>query len=285
MTGTFNEKNLVVITWNGETIPFKYVFFDAAPQFEILLFNYSGKDQTTPSNTHYDYLISAATECKGQVLYEVEKYLHENHNVKYNYIGFLDDDIILKVSDINFMLHIARLYELDAFQPSVLHDSFHSHRFNLTDSSRLLRLVSWVEIMAPFFKHELLIAARPFLSRSISSYGIDCYVIPFYQKIMGMEKTAVIHAVAIHHFQQITSSQKRYSNGLTAFEEAEKFRAEILNMVLKDYPHLLKDDTFMRKVLKQNQNWVDRLVSSVIKFKKLLDFMVNTLKNLYSRIN
>ena len=283
MVQSFN-KSLVVITWDGKKIPFHSVFFDASPLFKIILFNYSGIPiQVNQSQYHFDEIIHTKTECKGQVIAEVYAHLQKNTGQPYEYIGFVDDDLLIKISDINFMLHIARVNQLDAFQPSVYRDSFRSFRYNVTAPDLLLTYVNWVEIMSPFFRYSLLLAASEYLSQSISSYGIDCFAIPFFQKILGLNKTAVIHAVKIHHHQQITSGNKKYSNGLTAMEEGEKIRLSILQKVHSEYPYLLNDTKFMSEVLKYKSSPFFKIKNRYIKLGKMVAYLFEQVKIIFRR--
>ncbi|MDB5230136.1 MAG: hypothetical protein JWN76_941 [Chitinophagaceae bacterium] len=230
------KKSLVVITWNGVGEPFGSVEFDADPAFEILLFNYSGME-TVPGagRWHYDNLLNAKTECKGQVLFQVDQYLKANGAYPYQYISFIDDDILVRISDINYMLRIARVHGLDAFHPSVSHDSFYSYRFSLNKPSLFISPALWIEIMSPFYRKEIFDAAASFFSKSVSGYGLDKYVIPFYQKILKMDKTAIIHAVMIKHHKPVTSDHKTYRHhGLTASEEAYLVKKEMLDLIEKE---------------------------------------------------
>lgn len=286
MAASIKEESLVVITWNGKDQPFNSVFFDTAPDFKILLFNYSGVHcELEQTATKFDILLEAKTECKGQVMLEVYNYLQADSAKKYVYIGFIDDDILIKISDINFLLHIAKVYQLDAFQPSIYRDSFHSYKYNLREPSILMSTVNWVEIMSPFFRYTLFEACGNFLTKSISSYGIDCYVIPFYQKLLNMNKAFVIHAVSIHHHQEITSSQRRYSNGLTAAEEGEKIRTELLDIIADEYPYLLKDKKFMAEIFKYKVGLGYSISRFFNKLRMILRYYIKEIKIIYRRVN
>lgn len=243
-----NKKSLVVITWDGINIPLYSVDFDSPASFNILLFNYSGNDKSPidEAGGYYQHLLSVKTECKGQVILAVYNYLRDKTE-DYEYIGFIDDDILIRASDINYMLKIAVIHQLDTFQPSISHDSYHSHRRYLHNPYLTLASVRWVEIMSPFFRKELFEAAADFYSQTISSYGIDCYVMPFYQKLLHMERSAVIHAVVIKHYRPVTPGEKKYSNQLTAYEEKALIRTAIINLIKTSYADKF-DAAFMAEV-------------------------------------
>jgi hypothetical protein len=68
--------------------------------------------------------------------------------------------------------------------------------------------------MCPFYKEEIFKAIQPYCKLTISGQGIDIYLIPCLQKILGLEKTAVVHAIQIKHCRPVQSGNKIYSNGI-----------------------------------------------------------------------
>ncbi len=227
--------SLVVIAWNGVSRPCTAIDFDVKPDFKILLFNYSGNGHQPPEDSayHFDLLVSQRTEFKGQLLSELYYFLKDNNS--FEYIGIVDDDIRMKISDINQLLCIAGSNGLDACQPSLAHDSYHSFEFNMHQPGIEFLPVPWVEIMCPFYKKKLFDACYPLCKDNISSYGIDKYAIPFYQQLLNMRSVAVIHAVQITHLKPVTDGDKRFSNGLTARQEGERLRKNILELIHAQY--------------------------------------------------
>ena len=245
------KKSIAVITWNGVQQPCAVVNFDTKAEFTILLFNYSGNGLVPPASDiyYYDLLINKRTEFKGHLLNELYVYLKDN--ARYEYIGIIDDDIRMKISDINQLLSIAQANQLDAFQPSLTRDSYHSFQFNLHQPGVELLPVPWVEIMCPFYRKELFDACYPLCEHNISSYGIDKYAIPFYQQLLNMKRTAVIHAVQITHLKAVTDGDKRFSNGLTARQEGERLRKAILFLTKTEYASVFTKE--MRAAYFDNQ--------------------------------
>jgi hypothetical protein len=225
------KKSLTVVPWDGVTQALPAVEFDTTPAFDLLLYNYSGND-AIPSGVAYQYLLTGKTECKGQIMSAVYHFLKDNNTPDYEYIGVIDDDILFRISDINYMLRIAGIHQLDTFQPSLYKDSYHSHRHFVHQPDIAVEMVRWVEIMAPFYRKALYDAAHAYYPRSISGYGVDCYVMPYYQKLMSMERSAIIHAVSIKHYRPVTAgATRRFSNGLTSKQEGELLREEILGLI------------------------------------------------------
>ena len=264
------KKNLIVITWDGIQVPYKYVYFDVQSEFEIILFNYSGII-TSINEDKSKYIITEKTENKGQVLSSVHHFLKSN-NLEYNYIGIIDDDIIFKISDFNYMLHIANQHNLHVFQPSISTDSFFSHRKFINNPQCLISKTTWVEIMAPFYKKELFEACGEYFNISISSQGLDCFMMPVLQRIHNMNNTAVVHAAIIKHTRPIRTHLRTYSNGLTGLQEIELIRQKALEIVndprfkdkfdknfirlvlMEGNPYFIEIEVFYRKVSKLFKN-------------------------------
>ncbi len=237
----------VVISWNGKDLPFQCVDFDEAPRFDFVLFNYSGNDAIPPVSEKYNYdaILRVATEFKGQILKVVYDHFKEDSSIEY--LCFMDDDIEMPVSALNKLIYTAYTYQLDAFQAAVHPDSYHSFRFNELQKDKEIEFVDWVEIMMPFYRKAIFDAAHEFYENNISSYGIDKYAIPFHQQLLGMTKTAVIHAVSMKHLKPVTDGCKVFSNGLTARQEAELVRKQIIKQI-KEKPEL----NFSKDYLKNN---------------------------------
>ena len=213
-----SKSNLVVITWDGVSVPFKCVHFNAQPEFKILLFNYSGNNILIPDLPYVDFFINQSTENKGQVFEAVYQYLKQEQ-LHFNYIGFIDDDILFSISAFNEMLHIATQQSLNVFQPSIAKDSYYSHRKFVHQAGYYVTRTDWVEIMAPFYEQLLFEACQPYFKYSISGQGIDCYIMPCIQKIHNKINTGVVHAAMIKHTRPIRTHLRTYGNGLTGIQE------------------------------------------------------------------
>lgn len=231
-------RDLVAITWDGKELPHRLVCFDQTPAFDLLTIDYTGAAPTPTLPIANHHFRSLKTEGKGQTFSIVFDFLERSDRV-YRYVGILDDDIVLKVSDINYLLHIAGCFDLDSFAPSLGEDGFHSHHHTLNQESRLLHPVPWVEVMMPFYKVELFKMAAPFFRHSISSWGIDKYVVPLMQKLSDRPRTAVIDGILATHVRPIRSSGKVHSNGLTPFQEMNIVRERCIEYVEERHPELL----------------------------------------------
>lgn len=266
------ENNILVITWDGNQEPYKYVHFDVQADFEIFLFNYSGIVSSVIENKS-KYILTEQTENKGQILNAVYNFIKLN-NIKYNYIGVIDDDIIFKISEFNYMLHVAKSHDLDVFQPSISRDSFYSHRKFINRSNCIITNTTWVEIMAPFYKKELLEACGEYFNLSISSQGLDCFMMPVLQRIHNMNNTAIIHTAVIKHTRPIRTHLRTYSNGLTGLQEIELIRQKALEIVNDPRFKNKFDQKFMRLVLREGNPY---FIEIEVFYRKLCKLFINAI--------
>ena len=83
-----NLKSLIVITWDGKAKPLDHVLIDTTRVFDLLIFDHSAKANISNiEQLNPEHFLSISTENKGQVLYEIYKYLYQNDNTeKYEYI-------------------------------------------------------------------------------------------------------------------------------------------------------------------------------------------------------
>lgn len=233
--------DIVVVAWDGVSTPLQHLGFDAEPQFHLILFDYSGRNDN-PVFTEGKFaheVISFNTEFKGRLIAKVCEELMDR---PYRYVGLMDDDQAMTISDVNQLLALAAECDADVFHPSVHPDSHYSHaRFVQRDCAGMER-VYWIEIMSPYLRKAVFEAGMDFYSNNISSYGIDRYVFPYLQRKLGKNKTYLVHDVAIKHLKPVTDGNKRFSNGLDARQEGERTRKMILKHIKTEKIPFTKDE-------------------------------------------
>jgi hypothetical protein len=238
---------VVLVSWDGKSLPFENIQLDAAPEFSWVLFDYSGtqlpgqlrlRDQDV-------LLLSGGTECKGEIYSALADHL-ANSGVTPEYVALIDDDIVASVTQLNQALQLGRRAKLDAFSPTLSRDSAFSHRWMVTQGSRTYREEDWVEVMMPFYRGTLFLAGREFYRLNISSWGIDCYLIPTLQQVAGQTRTALLDQVVASHLRPITSGDGTFRNGLRAFEEMAAMRETCVAHLKSRAPHLLDTPWFRR---------------------------------------
>lgn len=231
--GARTQRSLVVFTWDGGSLD--HILMDAEPAFDILLFDFTGKASAPPG---VDWpLLSEKTECKGDVLRIVGHHVRGQRQHP-EYVALFDHDIRTGIADINRLLEIAREERLDSFAPALTHDSYFSYsRFLHCGVS--LRPTRWIEVMMPFYRTELFLAAQPFYEDSVTAYGIDSYVIPMFQKVLGLDNVAIVDSITVTHTQPVSSGRRLMSHGLSPYEERVIARRRCLEWLSAHRPDLM----------------------------------------------
>lgn len=240
-------KPLVLVSWDGASTPLAMIHLDATPEFDWLLFDYTGRQPAGPTELRGQRctVLSGQTECKGEIYQALAEHLAASGSTP-EYLSLIDDDIVLGVSDINRALHLGRCEGLDCFSPVLSHDSRYTHRWTLRQPNRLFREVDWVEVMMPFYRGALFMAGREHYRGNVSSWGIDKYLMPTLQQLGGWPRTALIDAVMASHRRPVTSGQKTYRNGRTAGEESAAMKALCQQLIAEQKPALQGSDWYRR---------------------------------------
>jgi hypothetical protein len=242
------QKSIVVISWDGISTPLSYALKDTAPDFDLFIFDYSGQDNASQlEGLQPAFYLSQQTECKGDILLGVYNHLIQKSATNFKYIGLLDDDIFISYSDLNKLLFIANMENLDVFQASLSHDSYYHHRQFIQKAGNVMIPTNWVEIMAPFYCHEVFFEAGKEFNRSISGTGIDVYLIPTVQVLLNKTKTAVVHAVSMKHCRPIRTDNRIFRNGKDNLTEIAELRSYCLD-IIKQHPTKFSLN-FMRDVI------------------------------------
>lgn len=241
------DKPLVLVSWNGQEAPLRSLLHDGDPNFDLLLFDYSGQVGNGSPVPHAlpATLLSERTQCKGDIYQALARHLGAT-GCRPRFVGLIDDDVILSVNDINRLLHLGECHDLHVFSAALSHDSEYTHRWTLQQPSRVLRQADWVEVMMPFYRGDLFLAGATHYEGNISSWGIDRYLMPTLQQLSGLTRTFIIDAVMASHVRPITSGQTTYRNGLTARQEAERMKQRCLQLLTERQPALLGSEWFHR---------------------------------------
>ncbi len=139
------------------------VVFDQPMPCRVVLFDWTGEGLEAGSNPYGFEVLSVATECKGHLMEEAWRQLPPPPHG--HYMGFIDDDVLLRSSDIQTLLATARIYNLSAAQPAVTFSSSLCQEYGWLRQrvGSCLHRVPIIEIMAPFLRRDLLDASIPFL--------------------------------------------------------------------------------------------------------------------------
>lgn len=276
-------KSLIVVTWDGKSQPLNHIYFDAIPAFDWFVFDYSGKgDLDGLSAIAPKHVLSVATECKGQIISALYKYLQPlNAESNYQYIGIFDDDQSISTSDINKLLFIAHLEQLDVFQPSLTHDSYYDNRQFIHKPGYQVLAADWVEVMCPFYRMDIFNAFALHCIDNISGTGLDLYLVPTIQYLMGKTNIAVVHAVQVKHTRPVRTGARVFSNGKTAVQEIQIMQALSKTLLLQkntaseDSPAYQKILQILNKESKGDITIADKLGRIVPLFKNIYRMLVD----------
>ena len=217
------------------------VVFDQPLQCRVVLFDWTGEGLEPGSNPHGFDAISAATECKGHLMEEAWRQLPPPPPG--HYMGFIDDDVLLRSSDIHTLLATARIYNLSAAQPAVTFSSSLCHEYGWLRQrvGSSLHRVPIVEIMAPFLRRDLLDVSMPFLQGIRSGYGLDRFAIPLCASHLNIWRFAAVDCSPLTHVRAFSSLEKRFSNGLLSKEEELLIRQRLMDAMGFELNQLNKD--------------------------------------------
>ena len=182
---------------------------DAAPRFRAAFLDYTGSgfvpDCTLTSTSRW----STVTHGKGRGIAHVAQHAPQD----FDYIAVLDDDVSLRISDINRLLFLGRLHQLDIFQPSLSHESPTSFPHLRNRPGFSVVATNFVEVMAPFFSRRAFEMSRDLFDQSISGWGMD--IVWSDRMIKKGGKLGVIHEVVASHLRPHNSQHWTLPNGET----------------------------------------------------------------------
>ena len=229
-----------------------HLIFDKIPNFDIIVLRYgNAKEYQVPSLVRD--IIDVDTECKADIIYHSLKYLDENYT-SYGYVGFIDDDIDMKVSQYENCLKIARENDLDMFAPSLSQDSNHSHAHTLYNGSNEVKIEPWVEVMMPTMSKKLIdVMKEPFIRimdkyNFKSGWGMDADLFPdLLKRVDG--KCGVIHQEVVEHKRPVSSGGRVFSNNMTSWQEWDLWKELIVNDYVFPKDPVPNDDVQIGKVV------------------------------------
>jgi hypothetical protein len=121
----------------------------------------------------------------------------------YEYVLFLDDDILVTEEAITRLFTIAQSHNLKLAQPSVAPESAHTWSVLITQPDSFLRILNTVEIMMPLLSRDALRLGSHLFSHSISGWGLDFALGDLVNRTFGSGCIAVIDAISGLHARAI----------------------------------------------------------------------------------
>lgn len=195
----------------------RYVHDDR--KYETLVFQYS---DYVPDDNTYDRLI----EQKGFKWSLVKEWLPKLDYTQYDYIGFMDDDLITDRENINRALDIAYEKDLKIFQMSVTQDSDMFYSILKNKPGVKYTKTNFVEVMGPFIHSSL-------IPKCIELWNMyDIYTGWGFDKVLCQlteTDAAVIHASQMYH-------PKRSGN----YDKSKAF-AEMDTLLYEVFPRYMRN--------------------------------------------
>ena len=242
------DENLVLISWDGLEQPLRLLQRDQLPAFQLLLFDYSGnalRPAKLPAGCHW---LSRATHCKGEILSALVPWLQERAE-NYRYIGLIDDDVALSVGQINAALLLAEKLGSVSFSLSLHPEDLEFLPHMVSQGQGEWRRVAWLELKMSFVRADLFLAAAPFYPLSFSGYGIDCFIHPYWARVLNLPGDFhVFDRIVVRHQRPHRSGGLTFPNGLKGLQEAQRLRRVCLRHLVGERPDLI-DDPIVREVL------------------------------------
>ena len=121
----------------------------------------------------------------------------------YDYVLFLDDDILVAEEQIERLFRIVDSLSLKLAQPAVQHGSANTWPDLLQQKNSIGRYLNAVEIMMPVLSRDALALGGHLFRHSISGWGLDFALGNLITRTCGMGLIAVIDAVSFLHAKEI----------------------------------------------------------------------------------
>jgi hypothetical protein len=186
--------------------------------YETLVFAYS---DFVPEEGTYDNIIKQ----KGFKWNLSKEWLKKIDYTEYEYIGFIDDDLITDIQSINYALNLAEEKEMKLFQLSVTQDSDMFWPILINKPGVKYTKTNFIEVMGPFIHTSLIPICQELWDEYdiYSGWGFD-------KVLCDLTKTdaAVIHAAQMYHPKRFGNYDK--SN---AFKEMDHLTYEVMPKFMK----------------------------------------------------
>ncbi len=123
----------------------------------------------------------------------------------YDYIWLPDDDLLADAGSISRLFELGAAFNANISAPALSEDSYFSHPISMKNRFFAARAVSFIEIMMPCFKREILQRMLPVIGESKTGFGwgLD-YVWPHLLKCEGL---LVFDAITVRHTRPVGINQ------------------------------------------------------------------------------
>ena len=240
------NRDLVLISWDGQEPPARHLLLDEPARFALLLFDTSGRAQRPmelPAGWPEAWCwLSQATACKGEILMVVTHWLADRLPAG-RLVGLIDEGLVISVSQINTVLERGHQLGSVCCSPSLDPARPASAPHMVSQGARQAwRTVPWIDLRMSFVRVDLLLAAAPFYPLSISGAGIDRFVQPCFARALDLPGDFhVFDDIVIADVREEHSGSRLFANGLTALQEGQRLGHLCRQHLLRKRRDLLSD--------------------------------------------
>jgi hypothetical protein len=162
------NKNVLFVSAGDKTI-FYENWLDKERRYDIYVCYYGDKKDKI-----YEQYSDYYFERKGSKLQNFH-YLWNKNDILHNYENYLivDDDILIKTTEINQLFDYMNEFNLWILQPSFDEKSKISHRITKQVLNNSFRYVNFIEINTPIFSNYAIKKCMEIYNDSLTGYGID----------------------------------------------------------------------------------------------------------------
>jgi hypothetical protein len=156
--------NLVIARSGRNSLHPRWLENGAGRNWDLLLCPY----QETPPDS--DFVVPPATP--GQKWVGLERFLNADERWRgYDYIWLPDDDLLADAAEISRFFDLCRRFDATLAQPALTEDSYFSFAMTMRNRAFFARATTFVEIMAPCFRRDVLERLLPSIAEADTGWG------------------------------------------------------------------------------------------------------------------
>lgn len=120
---------------------------------------------------------------------------------QYTHFWLPDDDLEADARTINDIFELSTRHNLAVSQPALTHDSYFFHPHTLQSPSFILRYTTFVEVMAPCMRRDVLRKMLPFMQDNKTGFGLDFVWARLEED--NLYRAAILDEVTIRHTRPV----------------------------------------------------------------------------------
>lgn len=211
-------KNIVIAPCGNRAYLFKegWLKYKEEKEFDVCLLFYHEQINNPQLYNEVDYFFHLK-DFKYLMTHNLLTNVKPEWLQQYEYFYFLDDDIEVDTRQINAMFTLSKALNSSISQASLTQDSFCSWKMFKQQKNSFCRFVGQIEVMAPLFHRDALIACMPSFIGNRSSWGVDSV----WSKLLDYpkDKLIVFDTVTMRHTQPVGGGELYQKIGIDPHED------------------------------------------------------------------